>query len=212
MSAPRPNVALYARVSTSDGRQSLDNQLRELRRYAKGQAWRIASEFTDEISGTKESRPGLDELMKAAAVRPFEIVLAYDLSRVTRNGPASAFALIERLKACGVEFWSLREEYFRTAGPAGPILIAIAAFLAEREREQIVDRINAGIARARAAGVQFGRRPVLIDRARLVELRDQGKSVRECADILKHSKSAIARALTTQRAVAAAEERAANAS
>jgi DNA invertase Pin-like site-specific DNA recombinase len=195
VTAARPNVALYARVSTGDGRQSLDNQLRELRRYARGQAWRIASEFTDEISGSKESRPGLDELMKAAAIRPFEIVLAYDLSRMTRNGPASAFAQLDRLKACGVEFWSYREEYFRTAGPAGPVLVAIAAFLAEREREQIVGRINAGIARAKAAGVQFGRRPVVIDRARLVELRNQGKSLRECARILKRSKSTIERAL-----------------
>lgn len=199
----RPNVALYARVSTSDGRQSLDNQLRELRRYARGQAWRIASEFTDEISGTKEKRPGLDDLLQAAACRPFEIVLAYDLSRMTRNGPASAFAMLERLKACGIEFWSYREEYFRTAGPAGPILIAIAAFLAEREREQIVGRINAGIARAKAAGVQFGRRRVVIDRARLADLRNEGKSLRECAHIMGRSKSAIERALAAPKESAA---------
>lgn len=197
MTTARPNVALYARVSTSDGRQSLENQLRELRRYARGQSWRIVSEFTDQISGSKENRPGLDQLLFAAAIRPFEIVLAYDLSRMTRNGPASAFAQLERLKSCGVEFWSYREEYFRTSGPAGPMLIAIAAYLAEREREQIIGRINAGIARAKAAGVQFGRRPVLIDRARLLELRSQGKSLRECAQILKRSKSSIERALAT---------------
>jgi DNA invertase Pin-like site-specific DNA recombinase len=196
----RPNVALYARVSTSDGRQSLENQLRELRRYARGQAWKIASEFTDEISGTKEKRPGLDELMKAAAIRPFEIVLAYDLSRMTRNGPASAFAQLERLKACRIEFWSYREEYFRTAGPAGPILIAIAAFLAEQEREQIVGRINAGIARAKAAGVEFGRPRSVIDRTRLAELRSAGKSLRECAQIMKRSKSTIERALAATEA------------
>ena len=183
MKTKRPTVAVYARISTQEGRQHLKNQLDQLRAYIKRMDWSRGEEFTDQVSGAKEQRPGFDRMMQAAAGKAFDILLVYDLSRLTREGPAAAFRHIERLNAAGVQFYSFREEYFRTTGTAGPMLIAIAAYIAEQERAQMRDRINAGIARARAQGKVFGRPRRAVDATRIRELQKQGKSFREIARI-----------------------------
>jgi len=193
----RVRAALYARVSTrQEGRQSVENQLRELRAYARRMRWTVAAEYSDRISGATEKRPALDKLMQAATGRTFDVVLVWDLSRLTRGGPASAFRYMDRLKAAGVELWSYREEHFRTAGPVGAFLIAVAAFLAEQERAVISGRVKAGLDRAKAAGRVLGRKPRVVDIARLTQLRDAGHSIRDCARILKTSRSVIERRLT----------------
>jgi len=135
-----PRAALYARVSTRDKGQNLDNQLGELRTYAGRMGWKIERQFCDSQTGSTDRRPELDALMKAAAKREFDIVAVFDLSRLTRTGPAGAFELIARLKASGVEFWSMTEEHFRTAGPAGELFIAIAAYLANSQRCKTASR------------------------------------------------------------------------
>jgi len=188
-------AALYARVSTQEGRQHLANQLDQLRRYAKRMKWELAGVYTDQASGAKADRPGLDKMLKAAALRVFDVALVYDLSRLTRSGPASAFQYIERLTAAGVQFHSFREEYFRTTGPAGPMLIAIAAYIAEQERAQMQARIRSGIDRAKAAGVRFGRPTRILDAAQIRRLREQGKTIREIAKTLKTTRSTIMRRL-----------------
>jgi DNA invertase Pin-like site-specific DNA recombinase len=192
---PPRRVALYARVSTQEGRQHLENQLAQLRNYVPRMKWRTVATFTDQGSGAKDRRPGLDRMMEAAVRRDFDIVLVYDLSRLTRRGPATAFEYIERLNAAGVQFHSFREEYFRTTGPAGPMLIAIAAYIAQQEREQMQDRIKAGVARGKANGVVFGRPKRIIDSERIRILRGQGHSIRQIAQKLKTSRSIIHRCL-----------------
>lgn len=192
----RVRAAIYARVSTKqEGRQSLENQLRELRTYCRRMRWEIVTEYTDRISGATEKRPGLDKLMDDAQRRPFDVVVVWDLSRLTRGGPATAFRYMDRLKAAGVELWSYREEHFRTAGPVGAFLIAVAAFLAEQERVVISGRVKAGLSRAVAAGRVLGRKRKVLDAARLRKLRDDGTSIREIARILKTSRSVVERRL-----------------
>jgi len=187
-------AAIYARVSTDDGRQDVTNQLRQLRDYAQKMDWTLAGEFCDQISGASEARPQLDQLMRAAAARAFDVVLIWDLSRLTRGGPAAAFQIVERLKAAGVELWSFREEHFRTAGPAGSLLIAIAAWIAQEERRTMQARIKAGISRARAAGVVVGRpRRLLPVGAELRKMQAEGATLRELAEQFSVGKSTIER-------------------
>lgn len=195
LKTPTTTVAVYARISTQEGRQHLKNQLTQLREYIKRMKWVEGEIFTDQASGAKDKRPGFERMMAAASIRAFDILLVYDLSRLTRQGPAAAFRYIEHLKLSGVEFHSFREEYFRTTGPAGPMLIAIAAYIAEQERAQMRDRINAGIARARADGVQLGRPTQRVDQVRIRELHKQGHSIRTIARKLKRSRSTIMRRL-----------------
>jgi len=188
-------AGVYARISTSDGKQNLSSQVRALRKYAAAMSWKVAAVYTDEITGASSARPGLEALMRDAARRDFDTVLVFDLSRLTRRGPASAFELIARLRSSGVQLWSMNEEHFRTAGPAGELLIAIAAFIAQQERLTMQARVRAGLARARANGVIGGRRPAVLDRIRVRELRDAGYSLREIATELKSSKSVVGRTL-----------------
>jgi len=189
-------AAIYARVSTDDGRQTVSNQVRQLKAYARRMKWKITGEYCDRISGATDSRPQLDQLMQAASARAFDVVLVWDLSRLTRNGPAAAFQIIERLHAGGVTLWSFREEHFRTSGPAGILLIAIAAWIAQEERRTMQERIKAGISRARSAGVRIGRpRRLIPTRPELEKLREQGKTIRELADTFKVGKTTIERRL-----------------
>jgi DNA invertase Pin-like site-specific DNA recombinase len=189
-------AAIYARVSTDDGRQDVTNQVRQLRAYARRMRWTLAGEYLDRISGAADSRPQLDQMMQAAAARAFDVVLVWDLSRLTRSGPAAAFQIVERLKAGGVELWSFREEHFRTSGPAGSLLIAIAAWIAQEERRTMKDRIKAGISRARSNGVRIGRPPRLAPtKETLEQLRQAGKTIRELAEEFKVGKTTIERRL-----------------
>jgi DNA invertase Pin-like site-specific DNA recombinase len=192
-------AAIYTRTSTSDGRQTIENQLEPLREFAGRMKWTIAAEFTDGESGASDKRPGLERLLTRAARRAFDVVLVFDLSRLTRGGPAKAFELITRLKASGVDFWSYTQEHFRTSGPAGALLIAIAAYIAEQERAGMQERIKAGMNRARGAGRVIGRPKKAVDARRARALKNQGKSTREIARILKVSKSTIERTLITAR-------------
>jgi DNA invertase Pin-like site-specific DNA recombinase len=188
-------VAVYARISTREGKQHLQNQLRELRAYCARMAWEIVGTFTDQQSADSRSRPGLDGLMKAAARREFEAVVVVDLSRLTRGGPMKAFEFINRLKNSGVEFWSMNEEHFRTTGPAGELFIAIAAAIAKMEVETLRARIRAGLETARRRGIVLGSQKMVVDLARVHKLRKQGKSLREVADELGVSHMTIKRRL-----------------
>ena len=70
MSANR--VALYARVSTSNGQQDPEMQLRELREFAEHRGLRIVGEYVDRMTGSKDSRPALNRLMSDASRRKFD--------------------------------------------------------------------------------------------------------------------------------------------
>ncbi|MBN1547968.1 MAG: recombinase family protein [Syntrophaceae bacterium] len=59
-------VAVYARVSTTNGHQDPEMQLRELRAYCQRQSFSIYAEYVDHCSGGKDSRPQLNEMMRLA--------------------------------------------------------------------------------------------------------------------------------------------------
>jgi DNA invertase Pin-like site-specific DNA recombinase len=68
-------AAIYARVSTSNGSQTCENQLLELRRYCDARGWMVYAEYTDEISGAKDRRPGLDRLLLDARRARISVVV-----------------------------------------------------------------------------------------------------------------------------------------
>jgi DNA invertase Pin-like site-specific DNA recombinase len=192
-------AAIYTRTSTHDGRQYHENQLGVLWQFADRMSWEVVAEYADSASGAKVKRPQLDDMMKAAARRAFDVVLVFDLSRLTRSGPIETFALIERLNSSKVEFWSATEEHFRTSGPAGQMFIALAAYLATAERDTILSRIHAGIERARKAGKKIGRPAVVFDRQKVDDMRARGDSLRAIAHSLGVSKATIERALAAAK-------------
>ena len=158
-SAPT-RCALYTRVSTSDGRQTVENQLRELRAYAGRRGWEVVLEFTDDESGRKAraERAGLDAMLKAAARREFDVLLVWSLDRLTREGLRAVIDYLRALDAHGVRFHSYTEEVLSTDNElVRDVLLTILAHLAKIEAERISTRTKAGLERARAQGTRLGR-------------------------------------------------------
>jgi DNA invertase Pin-like site-specific DNA recombinase len=162
-------AALYSRVSTTD--QRCENQLLELRRYAEARGW-TASEYVDQgISGTRESRPALDAMLKDAKRRRFDVLVVWRLDRLGRS-LKHLVTLVDDLQALGVLFVSLGEGIDCTT-PAGTLQLHVLAALAQFERARIVERVRAGMARAKKDGKRLGRRPHRItddDLARVTHL------------------------------------------
>jgi DNA invertase Pin-like site-specific DNA recombinase len=176
-------VALYARVSTSNGQQDPEMQLRELREYAERRGWQIAEVYTDAgVSGSKDSRPALNRLMIDAKQRRFDAVLVWKLDRFGRSLRHLVNALAE-LEALGVAFVSLRDN-LDLATPSGRLMFQIIGAMAEFERSLIQERVKAGLRNAKAKGKRLGRPPVVLDQVEVLELRKLGKSWRAIAEKL----------------------------
>jgi DNA invertase Pin-like site-specific DNA recombinase len=187
--------AIYARVSTRD-RQEVENQLSQLRRYAKAQRWQ-AQEYIDRESAGNADRDQFQAIFRAASRREFDVVLVWALDRFSREGVFQTFAHLEKLRSYGVAFESLTETDFRTTGPTGELLTAIYAWIAKQERLRIGERVNAGIARAREHGTRsgnsIGRPRAVFDRLQLIELRNAGRSWRQIAKELSISTATVRR-------------------
>ncbi len=177
-------IAIYARVSTKDKGQDTENQLRELREFAQTSGWPVVREYIDHESAKSGDRAEFQALIKDAGLRKFRGVLVWALDRWTREGIEATFAYIRQLKDGGVDFISYTEPHFRTTGPAGTLMLAVAAWIAEQERKRISDRTKAGLATARAKGRVLGRRPVKVDRVRVMELHATGMGVLKIAKLL----------------------------
>lgn len=160
--------------------QDTENQLVQLRKYAESQGWQLR-EFIDRETGKHSDRSALQELFAAASRREINVVLVWALDRFTREGVAETFLHIQKLASYGVQFESLTEAHFRTTGPAGELMIAVAAWIAKQERIRISDRTKAGLARARAQGRQCGRPIRIFRRDEAREMRENGKSWRQIA-------------------------------
>ena len=99
-------AAIYARVSTADGRQDIENQLGELRRFAATQGWEIFGEYIDHESGSRTDRAQFRRMFGDGAQHRFDVVLVWALDRLTREGVAETFEYIKRLDSNGVQFVS----------------------------------------------------------------------------------------------------------
>ena len=169
-------VALYARVSTLNG-QDPEMQLSELREYASRRGWTITSEYVDQgVSGSKESRPELNQLMADAHRRKFDAVLVWKIDRFGRSLKHLVNALAD-LCAYGVAFVSFRDN-LDLSTPSGRLMFQIIGAMAEFERSLIQERVKAGLRNARAKGKRFGRPVALVDASRIMAMRESGSSWR----------------------------------
>jgi DNA invertase Pin-like site-specific DNA recombinase len=186
----RPRAVVYARVSTKD--QEPRTQLRQLRAYARDRGFQVTHELVDRESGAKDDRAGLEQLRGLARKRQLDVVLVWKFDRFAR----STKQLIDALEDFGnlnVDFVSYTEN-IDTTGSMGKLVFTIFAGLAEFERSLIVQRVRAGLERARAEGTRLGRPPLdpaLIEKIRT--LRRQGLSVRAIAVRLQQSRSVVSK-------------------
>src|SRR6516165_6429285 len=133
--APRiERVALYARVSTKDGRQDTENQLIALREYCAKQSWAVAGEYVDHETGGTSKRPHFQQMFADARARKFDLVLFWSLDRLSREGVSATLNHLERLTTAGVNWRSFTEDYLDSTGLFRDAVIAILAVIARQER------------------------------------------------------------------------------
>lgn len=148
-------VALYARVSKLHSHQDPEVQLRDLRTWCKSHSHQVISEYVDRgISGAKEKRPKLDELMRHAEQGRFEAIVVWKLDRFARSVRHLHNAAHE-LKGWNVALISYKDN-FDLSTPMGKAMFTIMAMVAELERDLTTERIHAGLRHARAKGHRPG--------------------------------------------------------
>ncbi len=178
---------IYTRVSTND--QTPENQIIQLREYAKKHGWKIYAEKIDISSGSKSAneRAGLREVFDLAHKKKFDVLLFWSLDRFSREGSRKTLEYLTLLDNYGIKWHSYTEEYISSLGIFADAIISLMACLAKQERIRISERTKAGLARTKA---KLGRPKIsteLISKAK--ELKSQGLSYAAIGRELNLSKS-----------------------
>jgi DNA invertase Pin-like site-specific DNA recombinase len=170
-------VAIYTRISTD--KQTPESQLSELRAYCARRGWTNVEEITDVVSGAKSSREGLDRLMLAVRRGKVDVVVCFKLDRLGRS-LAHLAQIIGEFAAHNVALVVPSQAIDTSASnSAARLQLNVLCAVAEFEREVIRERVNAGLAVAKAKGVRLGRPPAHdIQRAEVARLRSEGMSYR----------------------------------
>jgi DNA invertase Pin-like site-specific DNA recombinase len=156
MMARKRGAAIYVRVSTD--KQTVENQVRELRQIAERRGWEVVEQYSDAgISGSKgrDGRPGLDLMLSDAKRRKFDVVMAWAIDRLGRS-LVDLLHTIQELEAAGVDLY-LDQQSIDTTTPMGKLMFQVTGAFAEFERGMIRQRIHAGLKRAVEAGKTLGR-------------------------------------------------------
>jgi len=179
-------IALYARVSTD--KQTCENQLQELRTIAARMNYTIVTEFVDNgISGmkTRQNRPALDQLMKSATQRKFDMVMCWSIDRLGRS-LQNLVEILNELQAMKIDLFFLQQG-MDTSTPSGRMIFSVFGAIGEFERNLIRERVIAGQKRAVANGVKMGRPSKMNDgmRSAIQLLREKGMGIKQIARELK---------------------------
>lgn len=185
-------IAIYTRVSTHD--QNPEMQLAEIREYAARRGWVVAAEYSDVgVSGSKESRPELNRMIRDAHARRFDAIVVWKLDRLGRSLKHLVNTL-EDLASYGVTLVSLRDN-LDLSTPSGRLMMHLLGAMAEFERELIRERVTAGVHAARRRGVRIGRPRTYVSPDKVQALRDAGTPWRKIAKTLHVGVGTACRAL-----------------
>src|ERR1017187_638212 len=182
-------VVLYLRTSTLD--QHPETQLLDLRQLASQRGLEIVQEYTDRISGAKARRPGLDQMMADGRRGRFDVVLVWASDRIARS-VKHFLDVLDELNRLNIEYVSFREN-IDTARPLGRAIIIIVGAVAELERNLIIERVPAGMRRARLEDI--GRNPLVLDNLAIQQDRQRGQSLRQIAKGQRVSTDTVQRVL-----------------
>jgi len=180
-------AALYMRVSSVD--QHLETQLHDLRQMASQRGYEIVQEYTDRISGVKAKRPGLDQMMADARRGRFDVVLVWASDRIARS-VKHFLEVLDEFNRLNIEYVSFREQ-IDTGGPLGRAIVVIIGAVAELERNLIIERVRAGMRRAKLEGRSIGRPALVLDREAILRDRHQGQSLGQIARSHRISRATV---------------------
>src|ERR1019366_8593497 len=193
-------IALYARVSTTDTGQDTENQLLQLRQFAKQQGWTIYREYTDHKTGRTSDRAEFQEMFQDAYQKKFQLILFWALDRFSREGATDTLQHLRKLSNYGVQWKSFTEQYIDSAGMFGEVIISLLAVLAKQESVRRSERASAAYAKLKSQGRtdHLGRKRLILDRDKLRAMAAGGMSTRNIAAKLKVSHTSIHRILQTK--------------
>jgi len=188
----KTRCAAYVRCSTNH--QDTELQVKDLTEYAERRGWQVTLFEDKGVSGSKDKRPALDEMMAAARKKQFDVVLVWRFDRFGRSLSHLVNSLNE-FDNLSIDFVSYSES-IDTSTSTGKLVFSIIASIAEFERSLIVERVRAGVAKAKSKGVAFGRKRVPFDYSRALRMRrEDGASYRQIGDALGVSYVTVYRAL-----------------
>jgi DNA invertase Pin-like site-specific DNA recombinase len=188
--------ALYLRVSTDQ--QSVDMQRQELLEFCERRGWQVVAQYSDTMSGGRDSRPELNKLMADAHKRRFDAVVVWKFDRFARS-VSHLLRALELFKSIGIEFVSFSEA-IDTSTAVGKMTFTVLGAVAELEKSLIRERVIAGQRAARNRGVRFGRPRVTVDAREVARLRAEGKPYATIARLMEVSVGSVFRAAQTVRA------------
>lgn len=150
-------VAIYARVSTDE--QNEQNQVDALSKWATDRSWDVLDVYRDLGSAwqTKGDRAELNRLLTDCHRGKVNVVLVYDLSRLTRKGPLDMLLTLKRFADNGAQVYSYMESWLNVPSEFHPVMVALYGYFAELFSRQLSARTKAGMARAKANGKKLGR-------------------------------------------------------
>jgi DNA invertase Pin-like site-specific DNA recombinase len=190
-------TALYLRVSTLD--QHPETQLHDLRQLAQQRGLEIIGTYTDYLSSTKIRRPKLEQMLADARQGKFQVLLVWACDRLARS-VRHFLEVLDELNHLGIEFVSFREQ-LDTGGPLGRAVVVIISVVAELERNLIVERVKAGMRRAKLEGQRIGRPVCQVDVAALIRDRELGHTVTQLANRYGIGQTTVRRLLRQAAAV-----------
>ena len=179
-------AVLYLRVSKNE--QTIENQRIELERVAAAKGWKVIAIFKDEgISGAfgREVRVQYDSMFKQGVQAKFDVVLAWDVSRLSRS-LVDLVTTLDELHVCGIDLY-LHQQAIDTTTPAGKAMFQMCGVFAEFERGILSERVKAGLNRAREEGKTLGRPLKVANIKKILEDRFSGKTIRQIAENQKLS-------------------------
>ena len=194
-------TALYARISTSGGKQTTDSQLLEVENYCQMRGWTKVEVYSDKVSGAKSSRPALDRMMKDMRAGKIERVVAYKLDRIGRS-LTHLCLMVDEMSNLNIPLICCSQGIStENNNPAGKFQLDVLKAVCEFERNLIRDRVNAGLAafRKRHPDRALGR-PATLHKHRdeVIGLRDKGMKLREIGRELNLPISSVFKILKTE--------------
>jgi DNA invertase Pin-like site-specific DNA recombinase len=190
-------AAIYCRVSTLD--QNPQSQLLDLQQLAAQRAFEVVKVYTDHgVSGTRTRRPALDDMLADARRGRFEILLIWSCDRIARS-TRHLLEVLDELSRLQIQFVSFREA-LDTNGALGRAVTVIIGAIAELERSLIIERVRAGMRRAKLEGRHIGRKPLDLDTTAIIGDRAKGLSLRQVAKSHQISTATVRRILSAHQA------------
>ena len=190
-------VALYCRVSTSTKEQTTENQLRELTAYCDRMGYEVVKIYEDEVSGakTREKRPAYNEMCKDAFLKKFDTIIGWDVSRFGRS-MKEFITFLSDMDDRGIGVIAVKNG-LESQSSSGRMMMKMIGVMEEWNREMLIERVNAGLARTVANGTKLGRKKITNPKmtAQIISLRNENKSIRAIATEVGVSTATVQREL-----------------